>query len=66
MGYTIAHVGRADRFDYPQTTVYYGPGGKDVGLRLARQLDVPLAASPGLSARQLLVIVGPQTVAASR
>jgi transcriptional regulator with XRE-family HTH domain len=66
MGYTIAHVGRADRFDYPQTTVYYGPGGREVGLRLARQLDVPLAASPGLSARQLLVIVGPQTVAASR
>jgi transcriptional regulator with XRE-family HTH domain len=66
MGYTIAHVGRADRFDYAQTTVYYGPGGHDVGLRLARQLGVPLATSPGLTATQLLVIVGPKTVAASR
>jgi hypothetical protein len=68
MGYTIAHVGRADRFDYPRTSVYYGPGGHDVGLRLARQLGVPLApaTSPGLTARSLLVIVGPKTVAAAR
>ena len=29
MGYTIAKVGRADRFDYPSSTVYYGPGGHD-------------------------------------
>jgi transcriptional regulator with XRE-family HTH domain len=63
MGYTISHVGKADRFDYAQSTVYYGPGGHDVGLRLARQLGVPAAPAPGLTSRQLLVIVGPQTVA---
>ena len=28
MGYTITKVGKADRFDYQQTTVYYGPGGR--------------------------------------
>src|SRR5437660_3285311 len=36
MGYTIAKVGRADRFDYPASTVFYGQGGHDVGVRLAR------------------------------
>jgi hypothetical protein len=40
MGYTISKVGRADRFDYPHSTVYYGAGGHDVGVRLARQLGV--------------------------
>src|SRR5438270_5624621 len=40
MGYTISKVGRADRFDYPQSIVYYGPGGSGVGTRLARQLTV--------------------------
>jgi hypothetical protein len=64
MGYTIAKVGRADRFDYPTSTVYYGPGGHDVGLRLARQLAVTAQEAPGLAARDLLVVVGPQTVAA--
>jgi hypothetical protein len=63
MGYTIAKVGRADRFDYPASTVYYGPGGQDVGLRLARQLSVASQEAPGLGVRQLLVVVGPQTVA---
>jgi transcriptional regulator with XRE-family HTH domain len=58
MGYTIAHVGKADRFDYKTTTVYYGPGGRAVGLRLARQLRVTAAAAPGLKHNQLLVIVG--------
>jgi transcriptional regulator with XRE-family HTH domain len=66
MGYSITHVGRADRFDYAHSSVYYGPEGRDVGLRLARQLDVPAEVSPGLGARQLLVIVGPKTVGASR
>jgi hypothetical protein len=63
MGYTISKVGRADRFDYPASTVYYGPGGRAVALRLARQLSVPAQEAPGLVARQLLVVVGPQTVA---
>lgn len=65
MGYTVAKVGRADRFDYPRSTVYYGPGGNDVGVRLARQLAVTAEEAPGLGVRDLLVIVGPQTVAGS-
>jgi transcriptional regulator with XRE-family HTH domain len=63
MGYTISKVGRADRFNYPSSTVYYGPGGQDVGVRLARQLDVAAQAAPGLTARQLLVVAGPRTAA---
>lgn len=62
MGYTIARVARADRFTYTHSTVYYGTGGRDVGLRLARQLGVAAAQAPGLEPRQLLVIVGPRTV----
>ena len=65
MGYTISKVGRADRFDYPQSTVYYGPGGSGVGTRLARQLNVTTQQAPGLGPKQLLVIVGPQTVTGS-
>jgi transcriptional regulator with XRE-family HTH domain len=63
MGYTISKVGRADRFTYPTSTVYYGPGGQDVGVRLARQLSVAASAAPGLTKHQLLVVVGPRTVA---
>ncbi|HEX3806823.1 MAG TPA: LytR C-terminal domain-containing protein [Gaiellaceae bacterium] len=66
MGYTISKVGRADRFNYQQTTVFYGPGAQAVGLRLARQLDVGTAPTPGLKRNQLLVIVGPKTVAAQQ
>lgn len=62
MGYTISKVGRADRFDYPASTVYYGAGGRDVGVRLARQLRVQALEAPGLTKRDLLVVVGPQTV----
>ena len=65
MGYTISKVGRADRFDYPSSTVYYGPGGSGVGTRLARQLCVTQQQAPGLKKNELLVIVGPQTVAQS-
>ena len=65
MGYTIAHVGRADRFTYTKTTVFYGPGGRAVGVRLAHQLAVDAEPTPGLTPHQLLVIVGPQTVASS-
>jgi transcriptional regulator with XRE-family HTH domain len=66
MGYTISKVGRADRFDYPHSTVYYGAGGHDVGLRLARQLGVTdTEQAPGLGDRELLVVVGPKTVAAA-
>ena len=65
MGYSIAHVGKADRFDYTHTTVYYGPGGQGVGVRLARQLAVTAEQAPGLPPTQLLVVVGPKTVTQS-
>jgi Helix-turn-helix domain/LytR cell envelope-related transcriptional attenuator len=61
MGYTVAHVGPADRFNYKSSTVYYGAGGQAVGLRLARQLAVATQQAPGLKANQLLVIAGPKT-----
>ena len=63
MGYTISKVGRADRFNYPATRVYYGTGGHDVGLRLARQLGAQAQEAPGLTKQELLVVAGPKTVA---
>jgi len=61
MGYTIVHVGPADRFNYKHATVFYGAGGVGVGVRLARQLAVTSEPAPGLKANQLLVITGPKT-----
>jgi transcriptional regulator with XRE-family HTH domain len=59
-GYHIARVRRANRFDYPQTTVYYERGGYDVAVRLARQLGVGARPLPGGdNRRRLVVIVGP-------
>ena len=61
LAYSIDHVGRADRFDYQETAVYFEPGGRDVAVRLARQLGVKTRPLPGGSdPRHLLVIVGPQ------
>jgi transcriptional regulator with XRE-family HTH domain len=61
LAYTIDHVGRADRFDYQETAVYFEPGGRDVAVRLARQLGVRTRPLPGgADPRHLLVIVGPQ------
>jgi transcriptional regulator with XRE-family HTH domain len=60
LGYHVARVGRADRFDYPQTAVYYERGGKGAAERLARQLDVGTRPLPGGDdPRRLVVIVGP-------
>ncbi|MDX6470485.1 MAG: LytR cell envelope-related transcriptional attenuator [Gaiellaceae bacterium] len=59
-GYRVTKVGRATSFNYPQTQVYYPPGGEAIGLRLAKQLGVPLQPLPGgLDPRRLVVIVGP-------
>jgi transcriptional regulator with XRE-family HTH domain len=61
LGYQIDHVTRANRFDYPDTAVYYEPGGDVLGLRLAHALGVPAKPLPGGSnPRRLVVIVGPQ------
>jgi hypothetical protein len=60
MSYRVTHVGRATTFNYPQTQVYYPPGGEGIAERLAKQLDVPMQPLPGGSdPRRLVVIVGP-------
>ena len=47
LAYTIKRVGKADRFDYPRTAVYYEPGGRLFAIRLARQLGVIAQPLPG-------------------
>ncbi len=60
LGYRIAHVRRANRFDYPETAIYYEQGGYDVAQRLARELGVGTKPLPGgKNPRRLVVIVGP-------
>jgi transcriptional regulator with XRE-family HTH domain len=60
-GYHVARVGRADRFDYMQTAVYYERGGREVAERLARQLSVTTRPLPGGDdPRRLVVVVGPR------
>jgi transcriptional regulator with XRE-family HTH domain len=62
LSYRVTHVGKASSFTYPQTQVYFPPGGQAIGMRLARQLDAPLQPLPGgTDPRRLLVIVGPRT-----
>jgi hypothetical protein len=60
MAYQIKRVSRADRFDYPETAVYFPPGGEAIGQRLAEQLGVPARPLPaGKNPRRLVVIAGP-------
>jgi transcriptional regulator with XRE-family HTH domain len=60
LAYTVKRVGRADRFDYPQSTVYYAPGGRLIAIRLARQLGFVTRPLPGgTNPNRLVVIVGP-------
>jgi transcriptional regulator with XRE-family HTH domain len=60
LSYTVVDVGKASSFGYPQTEVYYPPGGQAIGLRLAKQLGAPLLPLPGGNdPRRLVVIVGP-------
>ena len=40
LAYTVKTVGRADRFDYPRSAVYYAPGGRLIAVRLARQIGI--------------------------
>jgi transcriptional regulator with XRE-family HTH domain len=61
LAYTVKKVGRADRFDYPQSAVYYSPGGRLVAVRLARQLGFVTRPLPGgVNPNRLVVIVGPK------
>jgi LytR cell envelope-related transcriptional attenuator len=59
--YQIKRVRRAGRFDYPETSVYFPPGGEKIGQRLAEQLGVTARPLPaGKNPRRLVVIVGPR------
>lgn len=61
LSYRIQKVGKASSFNYPQTQVYYPPGGEAIAERLAKQLDVPMQPLPGgTDPRRLVVIVGPE------
>jgi LytR cell envelope-related transcriptional attenuator len=61
LSYRIEKVGKASSFNYPQTQVYYPPGGEAIGERLAKQLDVPMQPLPGGNdPKRLVVIVGPE------
>jgi transcriptional regulator with XRE-family HTH domain len=61
LAYTVKKVGRADRFDYPQSAVYYAPGGRLIAVRLARQLGFVTRPLPGgKDPKRLIVIVGPK------
>lgn len=60
MAYQIKRVSPAGRFDYPETSVYFPPGGESIGRRLAEQLGVTARPLPaGKNPRRLVVIVGP-------
>ena len=59
--YQIKRVSRAGRFDYPETSVYFPPGGEKIAQRLAEQLGVTARPLPaGKNPRRLVVIVGPR------
>ncbi len=60
MAYRIERVSRADRFDYPETAVYFHPGGERVAERLADELEVGAKPLPGAGdPNRLVVVVGP-------
>ncbi len=66
LGYQVPSVKRASSFKYKQTIVFYSSvgNGREIGERLAGQLDVELLPLPsGKDARRLVVIVGPPNVA---
>lgn len=65
LSYRIDKVGKANRFDYTETAVYYPPGAEAIAKRLAEQLGVRTKPLPGgKNPRELVVIAGPQTAAA--
>lgn len=60
LAYRIERVTRADRFDYPETSVYFHPGGQLIAERLADQLQVAAKPLPGAGdPMRLVVVVGP-------
>jgi hypothetical protein len=58
--YRIERVSRADRFDYPETAVYFHTGGERIAERLADELKVAAKPLPGRgNPKRLVVVVGP-------
>jgi transcriptional regulator with XRE-family HTH domain len=63
LGYRIERVAKANRFDYPDTAVYFEPGGDAYAARLAKQLGVQSRPLPGgTNPRRLVVIAGRPTL----
>jgi LytR cell envelope-related transcriptional attenuator len=63
LAYRIERVTRADRFDYPQTAVYFHTGGERLAERLAHQLGVRTRPLPGGGdPKRLVVVVGPARI----
>jgi hypothetical protein len=59
LGYKIRRVTKANRFDYPDTAVYFEPGGDAYAARLADQLGIEAKPLPGgNNPRRLVVIAG--------
>jgi transcriptional regulator with XRE-family HTH domain len=62
LGYQISFVGKADRFSYPRTTVFYTRGDAAIAKRLSDALRVEAMPLPGGGTRgQLSVVVGGST-----
>ncbi|MGA9761758.1 MAG: helix-turn-helix transcriptional regulator [Gaiellaceae bacterium] len=67
-GYQIASIKPASRFNYKRTTIFYSSvgKGKELGERLANQLEADLLPLPsGNDQLRLLVIVGPANLGPS-
>ena len=65
LGYQIASVKRASRFNYKRTTIFFSNvgNGRELGQRLASRLNADLLPLPsGKNQLRLLVIVGPATL----
>jgi transcriptional regulator with XRE-family HTH domain len=61
LGYRIGRVMKASRFDYTHTAVYFEPGGREIAVRLARQIGVVTRPLPGgKNPLRVVVIVGPE------
>ena len=61
LSYRVVHVGKASSFTYPQTEVYFPPGGEPVCTRLAQQIGVPVQPLPGgTDPHRCVVVVGPR------
>jgi hypothetical protein len=59
LAYTIGEVADAPRKDYPETRVYFAPGGEAIAERLASELGVGTTPLPGGDdPSRLVVIVG--------